>query len=568
LNRLASLLYILVLFLLMPVYALANASTNTVVLKVGDKHVQVDGTTQQLNTAPRIMGSTTMVPLRFLSEAFGAKVAWQQELQQITVEHDSKVLVLYPGKKQVLINGNSSMIDAAPEIREGTALVPLRLLIEAMNYAVEYEPKFKVIHITQLPPPNQPPVAVFNLSKTMVAQGETVIYEDKSYDPEGDEIIERKWSGNERAFFKPGQYKVSLTVKDRPGNTSETYTATVRVTDEVRMDQLTYNLHNPIRGAIVDISGIAVASLRTFDPAVTYKRENIVVSNSPETITEDGILYCDEISGDNRLYYHHFNGSKEPKRVYLLASNERSTPAKLWLLNWGTAGPGDPMVVGKRAAYRYLDSNKKAQVITINPGEKIIINKDINNTIGSGETMHGIFDVSSDNKLLFSMVAVSDQDPIADYESLAMLPRDGKHVRGTFPRGQRSFLVQLPELQKPERLVIADGREDAFLYGEDKNTLNEDDENLKTFFKGNYGLVYSIGIRAKQRVGVIFSPRGGPYAGAARWDNEPFNLSNIGTIKAGEGALVGVVNPGEKNYFTFIPPAGSFLPVNLIFVPF
>jgi hypothetical protein len=32
--------------------------------------------------------------------------------------------------------------------------------------------------------------------------------------------------------------------------------------------------------------------------------------------------------------------------------------------------------------------------------------------------------------------------------------------------------------------------------------------------------------------------------------------------------MIGVIEPGEREVLTFIPPAASFLPVNLIFIPF
>ncbi len=423
------------------------------------------------------------------------------------------------------------------------------------------------IQTDQLPQPNQSPVADFDLPKNVVAQGETVIYENKSYDNDG-QIVETKWEGRQRAFFKPGEYTVSLTVKDNTGIWSEPCKKVINVTDQVIMDMVTYNLHNPIPGEPLDISTIPVLELKLLDPAVSMQRDNMLVSNSPETVVEDGILYSDTLRGKNRLYYHHANGTKEIKSIYLLAINQGIKPVTIKIKHWGASIPNDPMAVGRAAAFNYLNFNGlDRKTLSINPGEKIILNDGLNNQIKTNQAVNGIFDIDTDGNILFSLVAVTNQNPVEDYQKLAVLPQDGKHIRGTFPMANRFLSIQV-DGSGPSRMIIADGLVDRFLTGKDKNTSILGHYALQTNNEGNYGVIYRIFVSSKQRVGVIFSPRGGVFAGALSWNRQAFYLPNSGILQPKTGAILGVINPGKREVITFIPPAASFLPVNLIFIPF
>jgi len=563
LKRMVLVFIALSFFLLSHGNAFALNQNETLVLTLGSNQALVNGNTLELATPPVVDKDTTIVPLRFISETFGASVEWLPETREITVQHDEMLVTMQPDNTNAVVNGDAQTLQIAPSIIDGVTMVPLRFLAENMRYGVNFNPESKEIHIKQLPPPNNPPVADFTISKITVAQGETVTYQDKSFDPDGDAIMEAKWAGNEKVFFAPGVHEISLAVKDHNGDWSKPCVKTITVTEEVLMDRLTYTFLNSSRGEPMDITEFDILEMKVSEPFLTRQSRKILISNSPEKILGEGVLYQDTLSGENRLFYHHINGTNEAKKLYLVATNQGANDVKLRMEKWGAAGPADPMAVGRSAAYRYLDfdpANEK--VIYVKPGEKVILNEGINNTINPGQTIHGIFDVQSFGSLQFSVVAVSSSKQLADMSSMEVLPPDGTHIRGTFSTTQRFMYTQI-EGDKPERLVIADGKDDAFFYGWDKSS---DSQGLHN--RGNYGIVYKLSITSKQRVGVFFSPRGGVFAGAASWGNNTFYLPNQGVLQPKDGSFIGVINAGEKEYFTFIPPAGSSLPVNLMFIPF
>jgi len=564
-------LFLAVLICILTVHAIAEANNqvDTVLLKLNENQAKADGVPYELEIAPQAKEGITMVPLRYLAEIFGAQVDWNEETRQIYVQQNDNNILLQQDSDQILLNGEIQTICGLPTIENGITLVPLRFLVESLNYKVDFVPDTKEINIKQLQPPNKSPVADFSINQNIVAQGETVLYEDKSSDPDGDQIVEGKWTGNERAFFAQGEYKVTLTVKDSNGAWSEPCTKIVTVTDEVKMDRLTYNLNNPVSGEPLGNLNISVMELKQFDPAVSMAREEVLVSNSPEIIKENGILYSDILSGENRLYFHHINGSNENKRVFLLAINQEDKPVSLVVKKWGVAGPAGVMSVGRAAAYRFLDFDpRNARFIKLQPGEQVIINEGMNNILKPGQAINALFDVDSNDDLLYSVVAVGSKDQLVKYENIPILFRDNNHIRGTFSLANRSVSVQL-DGEEPARLIVADGKDDEFLYGKDTNTSTMGRYSLRSKNTGNYGVVYRVRIGTQHRVGVIFSPRGGVFAGAGAWDGQVFYLPNKGILKPQtEYAMIGVVEPGKEKVLEFIPPAGSFLPINLIFIPF
>ncbi len=573
-RRYITYLIFIAVFLTVAIPAMAESGAENAILKVNDSLAKVDGMLYTLADPPRVNDGITMVPLRFVLEIFGAEVGWDPKTREISVKYNDNDnetdINLIPGVDEAVVNGEVQVIAGAPIIENDIAMVPLRFLVEKLNYQVIFVPDTKEIIINKLPPPNRPPVAEFLLEKDTVAQGETVYYDERSYDPDGDMIVDTRWTGRERAFFAPGEYPVIFEVKDSRGNWSEPFTRIITVTDEVKMDRLTYNLNNPISGEpLGNIPNMSVLDLNQISPVVSMEKLRVMISNSPEVVRDDGILFSDVLSGETRLYYHHINGAGENKKIYPVVINRSDEPVVMVVKRSGIAGSGEAMAVGRAAAYRYLDFNaSNVKFIELQPGQKYILNENKNSMVRPGEAVHGIFDINARGELVFQVISIGAKDKIEDSSRLVILNRDDVHIRGTFPMANRSLSVQL-DGEEPVRLVVADGNDDGFLAGRDANTSLMGEYALQSNNYGNYGVIYKITMQTRERVGVLFSPRGGVFSGAGKWNGKAFYLPNKGMMKPQtEFAMIGILEPGKEKVLEFIPPAGSYLPVNLIFIPF
>ncbi len=113
----------------------------TIVLKVGSKDAFVDGKKKLLDVAPYIDSNSdrTLVPLRFISEAFGATVDWDPLASSITINLNSKHMVLQIGNEQVLVDGAFQKLDQPPVIKGGRTMVPIRFISEALGAKVDFD---------------------------------------------------------------------------------------------------------------------------------------------------------------------------------------------------------------------------------------------------------------------------------------------------------------------------------------------------------------------------------------------------------------------------------------------
>ncbi|MZQ75276.1 MAG: hypothetical protein GT589_03855 [Peptoclostridium sp.] len=59
---------------------------NKIELTIGKQMATVNSKAVTLDAAPVIMNDRTMVPLRFVAEALGCKVGWDEATQKVTIE--------------------------------------------------------------------------------------------------------------------------------------------------------------------------------------------------------------------------------------------------------------------------------------------------------------------------------------------------------------------------------------------------------------------------------------------------------------------------------------------------
>ncbi|MCD8181636.1 MAG: discoidin domain-containing protein, partial [Firmicutes bacterium] len=83
-------------------------------------------------------GDRTLVPLRFISEAFGAEVGWDADTQGITIELDGDVILMNIGSADYTVNGTAMQMDVAPVIMNERTMVPLRAIAESLSKKVYY----------------------------------------------------------------------------------------------------------------------------------------------------------------------------------------------------------------------------------------------------------------------------------------------------------------------------------------------------------------------------------------------------------------------------------------------
>lgn len=119
----------------------------TIVLQVGNLNGIVNDKTVKLDAAPKIINNRTLVPLRFIAEAFGANVQWEPVFKLVIIQLNNIQLVLQIGTSYASVGGRKNTLDSAPIIDKGTTLVPIRFIAEALNSSVEWDSNTKTVTI-------------------------------------------------------------------------------------------------------------------------------------------------------------------------------------------------------------------------------------------------------------------------------------------------------------------------------------------------------------------------------------------------------------------------------------
>lgn len=140
-------------------FAIAEPAPVVIGLTVGSTAAAVGDSAVVLEAPPYIdkPSGRTMVPVRFIAEAFGATVTWDAPTRRVfvdqkaTVAHRAVLMVMTVGKKQATVNGKAITLDVAPAITAGRTFVPLRVISETLGAAVEWNAAQRSIAITYMP---------------------------------------------------------------------------------------------------------------------------------------------------------------------------------------------------------------------------------------------------------------------------------------------------------------------------------------------------------------------------------------------------------------------------------
>src|SRR5690606_3979033 len=101
-----------------------------------------------VDVPPQIMGGRTMVPMRAIFDALGAAVAWDQAARTATAQRGSRVVRLTVGDRTAQADGAPVTLDVPPVLVGGRVLVPLRFVSEAFGAHVQWDPAARTVTIT------------------------------------------------------------------------------------------------------------------------------------------------------------------------------------------------------------------------------------------------------------------------------------------------------------------------------------------------------------------------------------------------------------------------------------
>lgn len=120
---------------------------NIIVLPV--ENVLVKGRVIKFDTLPIIKEGRTLVPVRALSEAFGAEVEWVGEEKKVIITRGETEVILTLNNDTAYVNGDEVKLDVPSEAINNRTLVPLRFILESLGLKVDWDNDTQTIEIEE-----------------------------------------------------------------------------------------------------------------------------------------------------------------------------------------------------------------------------------------------------------------------------------------------------------------------------------------------------------------------------------------------------------------------------------
>lgn len=109
--------------------------------------VYLDNKLIKFEVDPILDNGTTLVPFRAIFEKLGLEVGWDGETQTVTGTKEGLAIQLAIDETEALVNDRQSVLELAPRLIEGNTLVPLRFVSEASGKEVTWNQSIRTIHL-------------------------------------------------------------------------------------------------------------------------------------------------------------------------------------------------------------------------------------------------------------------------------------------------------------------------------------------------------------------------------------------------------------------------------------
>ena len=131
-----------------PDVTIPSATTTPATAGSINPSVILNGSRLQFEVEPRIENGRTLVPLRAIFEAMGASVDWDENTRTVTARRGDTTVVLAIGSTSPTVNGKVWQLDVPAKIVNDRTLAPLRFVGEAFGGTVDWNEQTRIINIT------------------------------------------------------------------------------------------------------------------------------------------------------------------------------------------------------------------------------------------------------------------------------------------------------------------------------------------------------------------------------------------------------------------------------------
>lgn len=111
--------------------------------------VVLNGEELDFDVEPRVVSGTALVPMRKMLEELGMTVSWNSGNATVTAVKNGKSIVSQVGNSTITVNGEAVEVSAAPVLEDGVVLIPLSIISEALDADVDWDENSGIVTITK-----------------------------------------------------------------------------------------------------------------------------------------------------------------------------------------------------------------------------------------------------------------------------------------------------------------------------------------------------------------------------------------------------------------------------------
>ena len=112
-----------------------------------------------IGTKPVIINDRTLLPVRAVVEEIGGTVEWNGDAQEVTLLYEQNIIRLTINDTTAYLNDESITLDAAPAIINDRTMLPIRFIVESFGYDVAWNGDIQTVTITKAEPQISEPTA-------------------------------------------------------------------------------------------------------------------------------------------------------------------------------------------------------------------------------------------------------------------------------------------------------------------------------------------------------------------------------------------------------------------------
>jgi len=552
---------------------IAMASNQNQIRELTSLKVLVNGKQVNFNGATSVnKNGRNLVPLRSIFEAMGASVVWDGNAKTITAKKDQTEISLAINANVAYINGEEVILDSPSIIYEDRTLVPIRFIGEAFNGTVDWNGDTQTVSIEFNNGILEVPELKVSLNDNWLTFDNTPIFKDGAYYVQFDTIlngltdqIEWERNGDEISILYNGVSYVfyinkenaiingkETTITEYPIEYNGAIFAPARFVTEAfggisHFESKENAIYLYINRPKFNTSFLEGEAAQIITPQnvtnVSYNgNRRLMVSDNPEilnenTVTADNVtLWQDEVnswtvSTDHRIFGWHINRLGEKVKLGITIENlspstelEIIEPKGIYRTSpngWSNYDVGLP--IGEAVLNKQFINTKLEKTI-IKPGETIVLQSfdlENDNLVGflNELTIKNASGYGNMNYKIRTVLTQDDGDLRLINSDPVPVDKANSHPRGIWPSSE--LFTEFPAYTVGTGEVaykISNGVTDNLMtvyssYGQNFGVVQN---------TGHYGATYKVKIPIinptgeTKNVRVRVGARGGLYAGAIK----------------------------------------------------